>query len=227
MKNGSLPAKADIVRQRGFYDGTLKPLMDKAADGREALLFLDASHFVMGCDYLGFTYGKVRRFVKSFSGRMRYNVLGAVDFVTKEVVTVTNDTYITATEVCEILRKISAMYTGRTIHLVLDNARYQKCKAVQGLAAELCIDLVYIPPYSPNLNLIERLWKFVKSELRTKYYDDFELFCDRIDQIIASTSTYNRGKISKLIGNNVQLFDDLKQINSNSFVSTKPRKISR
>ncbi len=212
------------MRQRGFYDGTLKPLMDKAADGSGALLFLDASHFVMGCDYLGFIYGKVRRFVKSFSGRMRYNVLGAVDFVTKEVVTVTNDTYITATEVCEILRKISAKYTGRTIHLVLDNARYQKCKAVQGLAAELCIDLVYIPPYSPNLNLIERLWKFVKSELRTKYYDDFEVFCDRIDQIIASTSTYNRGKISKLIGNNVQLFDDLKQINSNSFVSTKPRK---
>lgn len=212
------------MRQREFYNGTLKPLMDKAADGREALLFLDASHFVMGCDYLGFIYGKVRRFVKSFSGRMRYNVLGAVDFATKEVVTVTNDAYITATEVCEILRKISAKYTGKAIHLVLDNARYQKCKAVQELAAELCIDLVYIPPYSPNLNLIERLWKFVKSELRTKYYDDFEVFCDRIDQIIASTSTDNKGKISKLIGNKVQLFDDLKQINSNTFVSTKPRK---
>ncbi len=59
------------MRQRGFYDGTLKPLMDKAADGREALLFLDASHFVMGCDYLGFIYGKVRRFEKSYSGRKR------------------------------------------------------------------------------------------------------------------------------------------------------------
>lgn len=198
--------------------------MDKAADGREALLFLDASHFVMGCGYLGFIYGKARCFVKSFSGRMRYNVLGAVDFATKEVVTVTNDTYITATEVCEILRKVSAKYTGKTIHIVLDNARYQKCKTVQNLAVELCIDLVYIPPYSPNLNLIERLWKFVKSELRTKFYDDFEVFCGRIDQIVASTSTYNKSKISELIGNKVQLFDDLKQINSNTFVSTKPRK---
>lgn len=65
------------MRQRGFYNSTLKPLMDKAEDGGEVLLFLDASHFVMGCDYLGFIYGKVRRFVKSFSGRMRYNVLGA------------------------------------------------------------------------------------------------------------------------------------------------------
>lgn len=212
------------MRQHEFYNSTLKPLMDKAADCREALLFLDASHFVMGCDYLGFIYGKVRRFVKSFSGRMRYNVLGAIDFATKEVVTVTNDTYITATEVCEMLRKISAKYTGKAIHLVLDNARYQKCKAVQDLAVELCVDLVYIPPYSPNLNLIERLWKFVKGELRTKYYDDFRVFCDRIDQIIASTSTSNRDKISKLIGVKVQFFDDLKQINPNTFVNAKPRR---
>lgn len=69
------PAKADAMCQCGFYEGTLGPLMDKAEDGREALLFLDASRFVMGCDYLGSIYGKVRRFVKSFSGRMRYNVL--------------------------------------------------------------------------------------------------------------------------------------------------------
>ena len=130
----------------------------------------------------------------------------------------------TAMEVCEILHKISAKYTGRAVHLVLDNAKYQKCKAAQELAAELCINLVYIPPYSPNLNLIERLWKFVKGELRTKYYDDFEVFCSRIDQIIASTSTSNKDKISKLIGNKVQLFDDLKQINSNTFVSANPRK---
>ena len=212
------------MRQREFYDDTLKPLMDKVADSKEVLLFLDASHLVMGCDYLGFIYGKVRRFVKSFSGRMRYNVLGAIDFVTKEVVTVTNDTYITATEVCEMLRRISAKYTNKTIHLVLDNARYQKCKAVQDLARELCIDLVYIPPYSSNLNLIERLWKFVKSELRTKYYDDFTEFSDRIDQIIASTSTNNNDKMSKLIGTKVQLFDDLKQINSNTFADTKPRR---
>lgn len=198
--------------------------MEKAAGGMEALLFMDASHFVMGCDYLGSIYGRVRRFVKSFSGRMRYNVLGAVDFVTKEVVTVTNDTYITATEVCGILRKVSAKYTGRAVHIVLDNARYQKCKVVQALAQELCIDLVYIPPYSPNLNLIERLWKFVKGELRTQFYDDFTVFCGRIDQIIAGTSTNNKDKVSKLIGTNVQLFDGLRQLNPNTFVNTKPRR---
>lgn len=210
------------MRQSNFFNDTLNPLMTKAEDSDEALLFLDASHFVMGCDFLGFIYGKTRRFVKSFSGRMRYNVLGAIDFVTKEVVTITNDTYITATEVCQLLRDISSKYEGKSVHIILDNARYQKCKVVQRLAAELNIDLVYIPPYSPNLNLIERLWKFVKNELRTKYYDDFKLFCYEIDGIIASTSAGNKGKIANLIGTKVQLFDDLKQINSNSYVSNTP-----
>ena len=221
MKSGSLPAKADVKRQRNFYDNTLNPLMDKAREGSEVLLFLDASHFIMGCDYLGCIYGKARRFIKTFSGRMRYNVLGAIDFISKEVVTVTNDTYITATEVCQLLHKVSAKYAGQSIHIILDNARYQKCKIVQGLATELNIDLVYIPPYSPNLNLIERLWKFVKNELRTKYYEDFTLFCRQIDDIIASTSADNKEKIARLIGTKVQLFDDLKQINSNTFVNTK------
>ena len=127
------------MRQRGFCDGTLKPLMDKAADGRAALLFLDASHFVMGCDYLGFIYGKVRRFAKSFSGRIRYNVLGAVDFVTKEVVTVTNDTYITATEVCEILRKISARYTGRASIWCLTMQGIRNVKQSRGLPANYAL----------------------------------------------------------------------------------------
>ena len=219
MKSGSLPAKADVKRQSEFFNDTLNPLMTKAGHGGEALLFLDASHFVMGCDFLGFIYGKTRRFVKSFSGRLRYNVLGAIDFVTKEVVTITNDTYITATEVCQLLRDVSSKYAGKSVHIILDNARYQKCKVVQSLAEELSIDLVYIPPYSPNLNLIERLWKFVKNELRTKYYEDFTLFCHQIDGIIASTSAGNREKIASLIGTKVQLFDDLMQINSNTYVN--------
>ena len=186
--------------------------MEKAEEGTLALLFMDASHFVMGCDYLGFIYCRARRFVKSFSGRMRYNVLGAIDFATKEVVTVTNDAYITATEVCEMLQKLSSKYADKPVHLVLDNARYQKCRIVQDLAKELGVTLVYIPPYSPNLNLIERLWKFVKGELRSKYYDDFTAFQKKIDSIIESTTKDNLSKIKNLIGEKVQLFDGMKFI---------------
>lgn len=125
MKSGSLPAKADVARQREYYDNTQSPLMKKAENGEIALLFMDASHFVMGCDFLGSIYGKVRRFVQTFSGRVRYNVLGAIDFVTKSVLTVTNNSYITATEVCQMLYTISEKYQDKVVHVILDNARYQ------------------------------------------------------------------------------------------------------
>ena len=222
MKNGSLPAKADAVKQRAFYDGVLRPLMESAEKSELVLLFLDASHFVMGSDFLGYVYGAVRRVILTFSGRKRYNVLGAINYVTKEVLTVANESYITATEVCQMLYKASARYAGQTVHIVLDNARYQKCRAVMELAAELKIQLDYIPPYSPNLNLIERLWKFVKGELRSKYYNDFGEFRQKIDSIIESTSKENKIRVSKLIGQKVQLFDGLQPICKNTFAMVAP-----
>ena len=154
--------------------------MKKAEEGNIVLLFMDASHFVLGCDYLGYVYSRVRRFVKTFSGRKRYNVLGAIDYVTKRILTVTNDSYITATEVCDMLRKVASEYPGKIIHIILDNARYQKCALVQTLAKELGIVLTYIPPYSPNLNLIERVWKFVKADCVQNTMTTFLLFKRRL-----------------------------------------------
>jgi transposase len=214
-----MPAKADAAAQRECHDTILLPLMSKAAENKLALLFMDASHFVMGCDFLGYIYGKTRRFIKTFSGRKRYNVLGALNFVTKKVTVVANDAYITATEVCEMLRKVASEYAGKPVHIVLDNARYQKCKAVTALAGELDIALHYIPPYSPNLNLVERLWKHVKGRLRSKYYDRFDGFKGTIDSIIADTGNGSKKLIDKLIGESVQIFDTLVPINENTFAS--------
>ena len=209
MKCGSLPAKADVREQRTFYETILAPMMKTARNNECVLLFMDASHFVMGCDFLGYIYGKVRRFVHTFSGRKRYNVLGALNFVSKKMTTITNDTYITFSEVIELLCEISLEYAGKPIRLILDNASYQKCYIVQDTAALLGIELVYIPPYSPNLNLIERLWKFVKSELRTKYYDNFGIFKERIDSIVNSTDKDSKNLIDSLVTDKVQLFDEI------------------
>ena len=224
LKSGSIPAKANAELQRSFYETVLLPLMSKAAEDKLVLLFLDASHFVMGCDFLGYIYGKVRRFVKTFSGRKRYNVLGALNFVTKKVTTVANDAYITATEVCEMLRRVATEYKGKTIHIVLDNARYQKCEVVMKLADKLHITLHFMPPYSPNLNLIERLWKHVKSRLRSKYYSQFNAFKESIDSIINDTDKGSKALVDGLIGESVQIFDSLVPINDNSFVVIKTTK---
>jgi len=207
LKCEALPAKADPAKQRAFYENVLHPLMKQAKDGIIELLFADASHFVMGCDYLGSVYGFVRRFIRTGSGRKRYNVLGALNFVSKKLTTITNDSYITSSQVCELLGNLAVEYAGRAIYIILDNASYQKCNLVKNTAANLGINLVFIPSYSPNLNLIERFWKFAKSKLRTKYYADFNEFSNRIDSIVTSSDGTCKKEVDKLITEKVQLFD--------------------
>jgi transposase len=218
LKCGSIPSKANPGKQRTFYEETLQPLMSQAERGIVNLLFVDASHFVMGCDFLGYVYGAVRHFVRTCSGRKRYNVLGALNYSTKKLTTITNDTYITAIQVCGLLKKVAVEYAGKPIYLILDNASYQKCGVVFELAKELGINLVYIPSYSPNLNLIERLWKFVKGQLRVKYYDNFNDFVEKIDSIINSTDKQNKTAIDRLISDKVQLFDDIIPNDNNPYI---------
>lgn len=187
--------------------------MAQARRGSVALLFIDASHFVMGCDFLGYLWSRVRRWVKTFSGRKRYNVLAALDYVTKKVWTVANDEYITATQVCELLRLVAKTYQGRVVHLVLDNARYQKCRVVTELAAELGITLNYLPPYSPNLNLIERLWKFVKGKICNVHFDDFDKFKGAINSIIDGTNGTYKNEIDSLI-NQPHLLPEMTEVDA-------------
>jgi transposase len=134
--------------------------------------------------------------------------LGALDFSTQEVVTVTNVTYITSTTVCELLQLLTIQNPGISLTLVLDNARYQRCRLVQDLAAELGIELLFLPSYSPNLNLIERLWKFVKAEcLNGKYYESFEDFQRSIETCMSQLASEHRHAMKTLLTRNFQLFD--------------------
>ncbi|MDR1871601.1 MAG: IS630 family transposase [Deltaproteobacteria bacterium] len=218
LKCGSFPAKADVKKQREFCEHVLLPLIKRATSGSVKLLFMDASHFVMGNDYIGYVYSKSRRFITTFSGRMRYNVLGALDFTTKQITTVSNDTYITATQVCELLKKIAALYVDKPVHIILDNAKYQKCKTVIETATQLGINLIFIPPYSPNLNLIERFWKHVKSQLSIKYFDKFSLFSETIDSIINNADKDDKIVLDSLITGNLQLFDDFESIDNTTYI---------
>lgn len=209
IKVGLIPAKADVAKQHEFYDSTLKQLMDKAKAGIIQLYFLDASHFVMG-GFVGVVWSRVRRFVKSSSGRKRYNVLGALNFITKKVETITNDTYITSVEVMMLIDKLIANSIGLPIMLILDNAKYQRCKAVIEYACKVGVELVFLPTYSPNLNLIERLWKFVKSEvLNAAYHGSFNEFIFAIDDCISKTDKEFKPFMDSLISNKVYFFEDV------------------
>ena len=69
---------------------------------------------------------------------------------------------ITAETVCELLRFLAGAYQGLPITIMLDKARYQQCALVPTVADTLGIELLFLLAYSPNLNLIERFWRFVK-----------------------------------------------------------------
>ena len=162
--------------QEAFKKKELQPRMEQAQAGQRTLFFVDAAHFVLA-PFLGFVWSLTRLFIKASTGRKRFNVLGALNAMPHELITVTNDTYINAQSVCDLLRRIAQLGFEVPITLVLDNARYQKCRIVQELAETLDIELLYLPAYSPNLNLIERLWKFVKTKcLYCKYYAEFSDF---------------------------------------------------
>jgi transposase len=207
-KLGMIPAKADADEQAKFLADKLRPRLRQARRLRRVVCFVDAAHFVHGA-FLGYLWCFTRLLVRGPSGRKRFNVLGAIDAVTHELTTVVNDTVIDAMAVCDLLGKLSARYAGLPVTLVLDNARYQKCEVVRSLATQLGIELLYLPSYSPNLNLIERLWKFVKKEvLLCRYYEDFARFQDAIVGCLEGVQGKHKAAIASLLTLNFQTFDD-------------------
>jgi transposase len=170
------------------------------------VFFVDAAHFVLA-PFLGMLWCFTRVFIRAPAGRQRFNVLGAINAITHELITVTNDTYITSESVCELLMQLARLNLTVPITLVLDNARYQKCALVQTLARTLNIELLYLPAYSPNLNLIERLWKFVKKEcLYSTYYASFRDFKQAISDCLAQTHTTHKQELDSLLTLRFQTF---------------------
>jgi len=203
-----IPAKAEVELQERFKTEQLEPLIEQSQHGQLQLFFVDAAHFVF-LPFLGYLYSLVTRYIKVASGRKRLNVLGALNAVTKELITFTNFDYINAEAVCSLLETLRQKYPVGRLILVMDNARYQRCKKVFDKAHSLNIELVFLPPYSPNLNLIERLWKFVKKEvLYNKGYKDFDEFCDAIFACLNETDTTHKDALDTLLVPKFQTFEN-------------------
>lgn len=204
-----IPAKAEVQAQESFKTQTLEPLVEQAQQHQIHLFFVDAAHFVM-LPFLGYLYSLTVRYVKSASGRKRFNVLGALNAISHELITISNHAYINALSVCELLEKRHQLYRDLPIVLVMDNARYQKCQLVLEKAQHLNIQIIFLPPYSPNLNLIERLWKFVKKEvLYNEYYQEYNQFCTAISDCLDQTHTTHKAALETLLTLKFQTFENV------------------
>jgi transposase len=149
-----------------------------------------------------------RVFVRTGSGRQRYSVLGAVETRDHDFVSIRTDGSVNAQTVCELIKKIAKSYPAEAITLVMDNARYQHNDGVRECADHNGIELLFLPAYSPNLNLIERVWRLVKSRtLRNKYFPDFAGFKSSIDSFLDSLNGTERHLLKSLVTENFQTFE--------------------
>jgi transposase len=209
LKVGHIPAKADPQKQKAFLEKELEPRLAEARQGKRHVFFVDAAHFVMR-PFLGFLWCFVRQFIQAPSGRKRFNVLGALHATTLQVVTITNDTYINSFSVAKLMCNIAVAFSDLPITLVMDNARYQRCRFVMDLATALGLELLFLPSYSPNLNLIERLWKFIKKKcLYSEYYEVFTDFKQAIVGCIAKTDGQYKQELTSLLTLKFQTFENV------------------
>ena len=136
--------------------------------------------------------------VKTNSGRERININGALEIRTLRVVCRSykrvNDHFM-----CDLLRGIRLRHPGsERIYLVLDNAPYNRSYRVRDLAKELRIKILYLPAYSPNLNPIERLWKFMKKKVMANtYFPDVDTFQHELMMFLRGIRKY-RNELSTL-----------------------------
>lgn len=206
-RTGHQPAKADPGCQQTFLEQTLQPLLNRCQQGQCHVFFMDSVHFLLAA-VTSLVWCLQRLIIPAASGRFGLNVLGAVHAHTHEFTALYNASYINAEVVCEFLHQLVDQWADKPVFVVLDNARYQHCQRVKDLAAQLSVTLVFLPTYSPNLNLIERLWKLIKQEVVAgHYYESAQSFQQAILTYLHQlhTPSYSQ-RLKSLLAPNFQTF---------------------
>ena len=179
MIPGKIPA-VDI--QKGFISMMEDLYTCASNDDEQVLLFLDPMHQIHNNvnDYESRPPKGVEgtKQVLANTGRKRLNIIDAINPVSLQPTILLTEENCSAEVIEAFLEEIKKQYNkAKAICIILDNARYQRNNMVQTTSKLFNIDLLFLPPYSPNLNLIERLWRYFKKEvMKNKYYPDYSTF---------------------------------------------------
>jgi hypothetical protein len=125
------------------------------------LFFMDVDRFVL-MPFVGICWYFERLFIKAALGRNRINVLGALNATTLKMEDVINTTYVNSQIIAEMLQKLAKTYKISKFTSFYIMRAINNCHFIKELAEKLNINLVFLPPYSPNLNLIEHVWRYIK-----------------------------------------------------------------
>jgi len=179
-KPHGVPAKADIEKQARFI--TKYNELKSSAKSDEVILFGDSTHpqhqTRLAC---GWIRKGVRKAEKMTACQKRLNLIGAIELATHRVEYQQVD-WVNTDSLKAFTKQLEEAYpTASTIHLILDNAGYHKSKEFLAFVATTKIKIHYLPPYSPNLNPIERLWKIMHEQVTyNRYYEKFSNFTENI-----------------------------------------------
>jgi len=200
-----IPSKMDPKKQKAFKEAYDEFLADLKED--EALVFMDGMHPYHNSS-TGRAWIKVGqdKEVLSNTGRTRCNLNGAYNPVNQDVL-VRNYKTINAETVIEFFKELEDFYRNKAeIYAIVDNARYYKNQMVENYLKRSRIRLLFLPPYSPNLNLIERFWKLLKnSVINNRYYEKFKDFHSAILEFCSRSSDEHRSVIDRFVGKKMHL----------------------
>ena len=199
-----VPGKANAEKQRAFVECYEELKTSKAPE--DPIYFMDATH---PCHNPVASYGWIKRGqdreIRSNTGRQRLNINGVIDTVSLHAI-VRYDDIINAQSTIQLFQQIEAYHTAAAhIYIICDNARYYRSQLVNDYLSNSKIKLVFLPPYAPNLNLIERYWKFFKKKiLYGRYYETFSLFKSACEAFF-TTSDHFKTELRTLLTDNFQI----------------------
>lgn len=200
-KYKSVPSKANGEKQKEFLENTLTPCLGKANDNNP-VYFLDAVHPTHNVHpHYGWILKGQDKAIKTNSGRQRININGALCYHDTSLVFREDET-INGDSVVALLTQIRAKHSpDKKITIILDNAKYNRNPKIMDFVNNNGINLLFLPTYSPNLNLIERLWKFLKKKVCTVYYEHYCEFKKAIKDFLNNLKIYDDDLASLLTPN--------------------------
>ena len=190
-KTKLVPGKADSQKQKQFIREYRQLRAEMGSD--DELLFMDGTHPQHNpiSSYAWIQKGQEKE-IPTNTGRKRININGALNIDNLDVVA-REDERINAQSTIELCKQIEEAYpSAPTITIIADNASYYRAKILAEFLKTSRIQFKFLPPYSPNLNLIERLWKFMKKEvINSSYYKAYDIFKQKVMNFFANIKDYH------------------------------------
>lgn len=208
-KTRPVPCEADFERQKAFLEKELEPLLEQARAGESVVYFVDGVHPTHNsrAAYAWIEAGQ-ERLQPTVSGRERVNLNGALNALDVTDVHVLDADSVNAQSTQELYESLLARHPDRRVVVVSDNARYYRNARLKAwVAGQERLEQVFLPPYSPNLNLIERLWKFMRKQvIDTSFFRRKGEFRQALLQFFKNIGKYEE-KLKSLLTLKFQLID--------------------